>query len=88
MTSAIKHVVWWFNNIGGGSMLITDKELHEAEEPAIALSKRNITLNPNSNDVHKELYKNSAKQYFKNDIGRLRKNIQEVLPKQYCFKSL
>ncbi len=86
LTSAIKYVVWWFNNIGGGCMLITDKELHEAEELAIALSKRNITLNLNCNNVQKELYKTTAEQYFKNDAERLKQNLQEVLPKQYCFR--
>lgn len=43
-------------------------------------------INLNCNDVQKELYKTTAEQYFKNDAERLKQNLQEVLPKQYCFR--
>lgn len=84
--SATKYVEWWFNNCSGGCMLISEKELHEAEEYATASCKRGIALNPYFNDIQKELYKASAEQFFKNDAAQLKRNLQEILPGRFCFR--
>lgn len=67
-------------------MLLSERTLHEAEEYATALCKRGIALNPYYNDLQKAAFKKSAEQFFRNDAEQLKRNLQEVLPKQYCFK--
>ena len=42
--SALKLVIWWGNNIGGGTMLISEAELKESVELAIAYWKKQIVL--------------------------------------------
>ena len=39
--SALKLVIWWGNNIGGGTMLISENELKESADLSIAYWKKN-----------------------------------------------
>lgn len=52
--SAIKLLIWWGNNIGGGTMLISENELKESADLAIAYWKKQIVLCPYINDNDKE----------------------------------
>ena len=52
--SAIKLLIWWGNNIGGGTMLISENELKESADLAIAYWKKQIVLCPYINDNNKE----------------------------------
>ena len=38
--SALKLVIWWGNNIGGGTMLISENELKESADLSIAYWKK------------------------------------------------
>ncbi len=84
--SAIKWLVWICNNSCGGTMLISDIELKESEELAIAYWKRKILLCPQIAESAKELYKEMFEQKVHDDSKKLKSNLQEVLPKQYCFR--
>lgn len=84
--SAIKWLVWICNNSSGGTMLISDIELKESEKLAIAYWKREILLCPQIAESAKELYKEMFEQKVHDDSKKLKSNLQEVLPKQYCFR--
>ena len=68
--SAIKWLVWICNNSSGG----------------IAYWKREILLCPQIAESAKELYKEMFEQKVHDDSKKLKSNLQEVLPKQYCFR--
>lgn len=84
--SAIKWLIWICNNNSGGTMLISDIELKESEELAIAYWKKEIVLCSQIAESAKELYKELFEQIVLDDVKKLKMNLQEVLPKQYCFK--
>ena len=44
--SAIKLLIWWGNNIGGGTMLISENELKESADLAIAYWKNRLCFVP------------------------------------------
>lgn len=52
--SALKLLIWWGNNIGGGTMLISENELKESADLAIAFWKKQIVLCPYINDIDKK----------------------------------
>ena len=60
--SALKLVIWWGNNIGGGTMLISENELKESADLAIAYWKKQIVLCPYINDNNKEWCKEFTKK--------------------------
>lgn len=84
--SAIKWLVWICNNSSGGTMLISDIELKESEELAIAYWKREILLCPQIAESVKELYKEMFEQKVHDEAHILKNNLQEVLPRQFCIK--
>ena len=71
--SALKLVIWWGNNIGGGTMLISEAELKESVDLAIAYWKKQIVLCPNINDNNKECCKEFVETMVKKELGKLRK---------------
>lgn len=84
--SAIKWLVWICNNSSGGTMLISDIELKESEELAIAYWKREILFCPQIGESAKELYKEMFEQKLHNEAQCLKNNLQEVLPRRFCIK--
>ena len=60
--SAIKLLIWWGNNIGGGTMLISENELKESADLAIAYWKKQVVLCHYINDNDKEWCKEFAKK--------------------------
>lgn len=85
--SAIKWLIWICNDSSGGTMLISDIELKESEELAIAYWKREILFCPQIGESAKELYKEMFEQKVHDDAKKLKCNLQEVLHGQYCFKN-
>lgn len=83
--SAIKLLIWWGNNIGGGTMLISENELKESADLAIAFWKKQIELCPNITKIEKEFYKELFEKTVRNEVKELKNNLQEVLPRRYCF---
>ena len=63
--SALKLVIWWGNNIGGGTMLISENELKESADLAIAYWKKQIVLCPYINGNDKEWCKGLAETMVK-----------------------
>ena len=84
--SAIKWLIWICNNSSGGTMIISDFELKESEELAIAYWKREILLCPQIAESAKELYKEMFEQKVHDEAHILKNNLQEVLPRQFCIK--
>ncbi len=84
--SAIKWLIWICNNNSGGTMLISDIELKESEELAIAYWRREILLCPQIAESAKELYKEMFEQKVHDEAHILKNNLQEVLPRQFCIK--
>ena len=84
--SAIKWLVWICNNSSGSTMLISDIELKESEELAIAYWKREILFCPQIAEPAKELYKEMFEQKVHDEAQNLKNNLQEVLPRQFCIK--
>lgn len=84
--SAIKWLIWICNNNSGGTMLISDIELKESEELAIAYWKREIVLCTQIAESAKELYKEMFEQKLHDEAQYLKNNLQEVLPRRFCIK--
>lgn len=84
--SAIKWLIWICNNNSGGRMLISDIELKESEELAIAYWKREIVLCTQIAESAKELYKEMFEQKLHDEAQCLKNNLQEVLPRRFCIK--
>lgn len=84
--SDIKWLVWICNNNSGGTMLISDIELKESEELAIAYWKKEIVLCSQIAEPAKELYKEMFEQKVHDEAQNLKNNLQEVLPRQFCIK--
>ena len=85
--SAIKLLIWWGNNIGGGTMLISENELKESADLAIAYWKKQIVLCPNINDNDKEWCKEFVETMVKKELEKLKMKVEEVVAGQYWFKS-
>ena len=85
--SALKLVIWWGNNIGGGTMLISEAELKESVELAIAYWKKQIVLCPNINDNNKEYCKEFVEKMVKMELGKLEMELGEVMSGQKKLKS-
>ena len=84
--SALKLVIWWGNNIGGGTMLISEAELKESVELAIAYWKKQIVLCPNINNNNKEWCKEFVEAMVKKELEKMKKDLNEVVAGQYCLK--
>ena len=84
--SALKLVIWWGNNIGGGTMLISEAELKESVELAIAYWKKQIVLCPNINDNNKECCKEFVETMVKKELEKLKMELNEVVTGQYCLR--
>ena len=69
--SAIKLLIWWGNNIGGGTMLISENELKESADLAIAYWKKQIVLCPYINDNDKEWCKEFVETMGKKELGKV-----------------
>ena len=76
--SAIKLLIWWGNNIGGGTMLISENELKESADLAIAFWKKQIELCPNINDNDKEWCKEFVETTVKKELEKLCLNISQI----------
>ena len=85
--SAIKLLIWWGNNIGGGTMLISENELKESADLAIAYWKKQIVLCPYINDNNKEWCKEYVETMVKKELEKLKMELKEVVAGQYWFKS-
>ena len=83
--SALKLVIWWGNNIGGGTMLISENELKESADLAIAFWKKQIELCPNINDNDKEWCKEFVETTVKKELEKLKMELEERVFKQYWF---
>lgn len=68
--SALKLVIWWGNNIGGGTMLISEAELKESVELAIAYWKKQIVLCPYIKDNNKEWCKEFVETTVKKELEK------------------
>ena len=84
--SAIKLLIWWGNNIGGGTMLISENELKESADLAIAYWKKQIVLCPYINDNNKEWGKVFIETTVKKELEKLKMELEEVVAGQYCIK--
>ena len=84
--SALKLVIWWGNNIGGGTMLISENELKESADLAIAYWKKQIVLCPNINDNNKEWGKEFIETMVKKELGKLKMKLEEVVAGQYGLR--
>ncbi len=84
--SAIKLLIWWGNNIGGGTMLISENELKESADLAIAYWKKQIVLCPNINDNNKECCKEFVETMVKKELEKLKMELNEVVTGQYCLR--
>ena len=84
--SALKLVIWWGNNIGGGTMLISEAELKESVELAIAYWKKQIVLCPNINDNNKECCKEFVETMVKKELEKMKMDLKEVVTGQYCLR--
>ena len=85
--SALKLVIWWGNNIGGGTMLISEAELKESVDLAIAYWKKQIGLCPNINDNDKEWCKEFVEKMVKKGLGKLKMELKKVVAGQYLYRS-
>ena len=84
--SAIKLLIWWGNNIGGGTMLISENELKESADLAIAYWKKQIVLCPNINDNGKEWCKEFIETMVKKELEKLKMELEEAETGQYCLR--
>ena len=80
--SALKLVIWWGNNIGGGTMLISEAELKESVELAIAYWKKQIVLCPYIKDNNKEWCKEFVETTVKKELEKLKMELKEVVTRQ------
>ena len=84
--SALKLLIWWGNNIGGGTMLISENELKESADLAIAFWKKQIVLCPYIKDNDKEWCKEFVETTVKKELEKLKMELEEVVAGQYCIK--
>ena len=61
--SAIKLLIWWGNNIGGGTMLISENELKESADLAIAFWKNRLSFVPISMTTTRNGVKSLLKEW-------------------------
>ena len=81
--SAIKLLIWWGNNIGGGTMLISENELKESADLAIAYWKKQIVLCPNINDNGKEWCKEFIETMVKKELRELKMELRRVVTERF-----
>lgn len=81
--SALKLLIWWGNNIGGGTMLISEAELKESVELAIAYWKKQIVLCPNINDNNKEWCKEFVETMVKKELEKLKMELRRVVIERF-----
>lgn len=76
--SALKLLIWWGNNIGGGTMLISENKLKESADLAIAYWKKQIVLCPYINDNDKEWCKEFVETMVKKELEKLKMKREEL----------
>ena len=76
--SALKLLIWWGNNIGGGTMLISENELKESADLAIAYWKKQITPQPYIDDNGKEWGKEFVETMVKKELEKLKMKREEL----------
>lgn len=86
LMSALKYINWWLNNLRGGNMLISAKEIDEAVDFATAYAKKLVTLSPSIAESSKFWCKEFFAQFLRYDLNGLKANLQEVMPKYYRMK--
>ena len=68
-------------------MLISENELKESADLAIAYWKKQVVLCPNINDNNKEWCKKFVETMVKKELEKLKMKVEEVVAGQYWFKS-
>ena len=67
-------------------MLISENELKESADLAIAYWKKQIVLCPNINDNDKEWCKEFVETMVKKELEKLKMELEEVVAGQYCLR--
>lgn len=86
LMSALKYINWWLNNLRGGNMLISAKEIDEAVDFATAYAKKLVTLSPSIAESSKFWCKEFFAQFLRYNLNGLKANLHEVMPKHYRMK--